>query len=189
MDGGYRLQQTKLTQFPTQCLRHAPGSGCDPVEIARAIFAREVSPALKRPPGSGLDKNELGLEHKMAPAHPGFVDERPYVNQELPAHHFAADHPIQRAAVAQLVDTLGDHAGSVHVLARQSAFCALLEPLRDPMLQVLDRVAADTKLDEVESQRFLPIGARSPGITNGRWLPDSAGPHAVPRLLHRRHDL
>jgi hypothetical protein len=35
------------------------------------------------------------------------------------------------------------------------------------MLQVLDRVAADTKLDEVESQRFLPIGTRSPGIRNG----------------------
>jgi hypothetical protein len=163
---GYRLQQTKLTQFPTQCLRHAPGSGCDPIEIARAIFAREVSPALKRPPRSGLDKNEPGLEHKMASAHPGFVDERPYINQALPAHHFAADHPIQRAAVTQLVGTLGHHAGSVHVLARQSAFRALLEPLRDPMLQVLDRVAADAKLDEVESQRFLPIETRSPGIRN-----------------------
>ena len=163
---GYRLQQTKLTQFPTQCLRHAPGSGCDPVEIARAVFAGEISPALKRPRGPGLDENEPGLEHKMAPAHPGLVDEGPYINQALPAHHFAADHPIQRAAVAQLIGTLGHHAGSVHVLARQSAFCALLEPLRDPMLQVLDRVAADTKLDEVESQRFLPIGARSPEITN-----------------------
>src|SRR6516162_6832070 len=48
-----------------------------------------------------------------------------------------ADHPVERAAVAQLVGALGHHARPVHVLGREPALPALLELLADPFLEIL----------------------------------------------------
>src|SRR5262249_51272282 len=67
-----------------------------------------------------------------------------------PAHDLAADHPVERAAVAQLVGALGHHACPVHVLGREPALPALLELLADPILEILDRVTADAELDEMK---------------------------------------
>src|SRR5262249_31913664 len=78
------------------------------------------------------------------------VDERTHVEQALPAGNLAADHPVERAAVDQLIGALGHHAGAMHVLAGKAALLAVLEPLADPLLEVLDRVATDAKLDEIE---------------------------------------
>src|SRR2546430_17275787 len=86
----------------------------------------------------------------MAAADALLVDEWAHIEQPLPAHDLAADHPIERAAVAQLLGALGHHARPVHVLGREPAFPALLEFLADPVLEVSDRIAADAKLDEMK---------------------------------------
>ena len=99
-------------------LRHAPGTGRHAVEVARGILDGKVPPALKRSPGARLHENELGLEHEKAPADAALVNERANIDQALPTHHFAADHPVERSTVAQLFRSLGHHAGSMHVLAR-----------------------------------------------------------------------
>ena len=87
----------------------------------------------------------------MATAHSLLVDEWANVEDALAAHDLTADHPIERAAVAQLVRAFGRHARAMHVLARESAFPALLKLLPDPILEILDGVAADAKLDEMQS--------------------------------------
>src|SRR5262249_48363562 len=86
----------------------------------------------------------------MAAADPFLVDERPHIDEPLPAHDLAADHPVERAAIAQLVGALGHHARPVHVLEREPALPALLELLADPILEFSDRVTADAKLDEMK---------------------------------------
>src|SRR5260370_3815641 len=151
-----RSQQAEPPQFPTQCLRHVLGSGGHPVEITRATFGCKISPALKRPPGPGLDDKELLLEHQMAAADTSLVHERARIDEPLPAQDLAADHPIERAAVTELICALGHHARAVHVLARQSAFRALLKPLANPMLQSLDRLAPTANLNKITTHRILP---------------------------------
>src|SRR5258707_10814063 len=86
----------------------------------------------------------------MAAADALLVDEWAHIEQPLPAHDLAADHPIERAAVAQLLGALGHHARPVHVLGREPALPALLEFLADPVLEIFDRIAADAKFDEMK---------------------------------------
>src|SRR5262245_22675063 len=86
----------------------------------------------------------------MAAADPFLVDERPHIDEPLPAHDLAADHPVERAAVAQLLGALGHHARPVHVLEREPALPALLEVLADPVLEIFDGITADAKLDEMK---------------------------------------
>jgi len=151
-----KSQKPKLPQLPPQCFRHVPGARRGAVEVTRDVFVPEIAPALERPPGSGLDQNELRLQHQMAAADPAPVHERSHVEEPLPTHHLPADHPIERAAVAQLVGALGDHPRPVHVLAREPALFAILQFLADPVLELFDRVTTDAKLDEMKGHGDLP---------------------------------
>jgi hypothetical protein len=126
------------------------GARRDTVEVARRVLGRKITPALERAPRARLDQHELRLQHEMAAADPLLIDERPHVADALAAHDLTADHPVERAPVAQLVGALGRHARPVHVLARKAASPARLELLADPVLEVLDGVATDAKLDEME---------------------------------------
>ena len=54
----------------------------------------------------------------------------------------------ERAAVDELVGTLGHHAGAMQVLSLLAAGAPAL--LADPILQVLDRVTANAELDEMQ---------------------------------------
>src|SRR5215472_3057946 len=148
--GNVRSQQAQPAQLATQRLRHVLGARRGEVEVAWSIVLREIAPALERPIRPRLDQDELGLEHQMAAADALLVDEWAHIEEPLPAHDLAADHPIERAAVAQLLGALGHHARPVHVLAREPTLPALLELLADPVLEIFDRVAADAKLDEMK---------------------------------------
>src|SRR5262249_49859576 len=148
--GNVRSQEAELAQLATQRLRHILGTRRGAVEVAWGVFGREIAPALERPPRPRLDQDELRLEHQMAAADPLLVDEWPHIDEPLPAHDFAADHPVERAAVAQFIGALGHHARPVHVLGREPALPALLELLADPILEFFDRVTADAKLDEMQ---------------------------------------
>src|SRR3954470_13502849 len=88
-------QGPKLSQLATQRFRHVPGAGRGAVEVTRDVVVPEIAPALERAPGSRLDQNELRLQHQMAAADSALVHEWPHVEQPLPAHHLAADHPIE----------------------------------------------------------------------------------------------
>src|SRR5262245_26019525 len=103
----------------------------------------------------------------MATAHSLPVHEWTNVEDALAAHDLAADHPVEGASVAQLVRTFGHHARAVHVLARESALSALLKLLPDPILEILDGVAADAKLDEMQSHDRYSR-AKADGMIAGR---------------------
>ena len=143
-------QQTEFAQLTPQRLRHIFSPGRGAIEIARTILDLQIAPPLKRAARARLDQNRLRLEHQVAAPNPIPVRERAHIDDALPAHDLTADHPIKRSAVAQLGGAFGDHAGPVHVLAREAAFTALLELLLDPILEVADRITADTKLDEMK---------------------------------------
>ena len=108
------------------------------IEVARTILARQIPPSLKRAPQPGLDQHKLGLEHQVAPADPALIHEGTDIYEPLPAENLSSDHPIKRAAIAQLIRPLGYHASAVHVLARQAPLEPVLETFFNPKLQLLD---------------------------------------------------
>src|ERR1700704_172887 len=124
-------QEPKLPQFATEGFRHVAGTGRGSVEVTRDVLVPEIAPALERAPGSRLDQNELRLQHQMAAADAALVHERPHLPAPLATQHLAADHPVERAPVAQLVGAFGHHPRLVHVLARKPALFAILEFLAD----------------------------------------------------------
>src|SRR5262249_15277888 len=121
-----RSEQAELAQLAAQAFRHVPEAGRGAIEIARRVLRLEIAPALERPERSRLDQHELGLEHQVAAADPLLVDERAYVQEPLSAQDLAANDPIERAAVGELLGALGHHPGAVHVLAREAALLAIL---------------------------------------------------------------
>ena len=110
------------------------------LSFAHIDVAAAFSERLRQPIEQGL--------REMTLADPFAVDKGPHGQQPLPAHHLAADHPIERAAVGEFGRALWHHAGGVDVLAGLAAGAAALLP--DPILEVLDRVAADAELDEMK---------------------------------------
>jgi len=80
-----RSEQAELPQFPAHRFRHVLGARRHPLEVAWRILARKITPALKSPPGPGLDENEFWLKHQMALWDSGFVDEWTHIDQPLPA--------------------------------------------------------------------------------------------------------
>src|SRR6516165_11900737 len=157
---GLRSQQTELAQLPPQRFRHMPGARRRTIEIAWCVRRLEIAPALERAPWARLDQYHLGAEHHSAAANALLVHERADGPDGLATHDLAADHPIERAAVGELGRPLGNHPGRVQVLARLAPLLTLFEPHADPVLEVLDRVAADAKLDEMQRHGGLSGGGR-----------------------------
>src|SRR6185437_14966231 len=103
-----------------------------------------------------LDQYQFAVEHDATAADAVFVGERADVENALAAGDLAADHPIERAAVAELLGALGHHAGGVDVLGLEAAFLFLFELLLDPVFEIRDRVVADAQLDEMKRHyRFV----------------------------------
>src|SRR5580700_10121942 len=169
--GALVLQQPHVAQFAAHRFGHVLGAGGSAVEVAWRVGGREVAPALERAVGPRLHQHRLAIEHDVAAADAGLVDERADVEDALPAHDLAADHPVERAADDDLVGTLGHHAGGVVALALARARLARRELLLDPVLQVLDGIAADTELDEMQ-HGGLPRQAVM------RWRPRSTSPES-----------
>src|SRR5207237_200584 len=62
----------------------------------------------------------------------------------------AADDPIERAAGEDLVDPLRSHARDMDMQLRQALLLGREHALRDPFLQLFDRLAADGQLDQMQ---------------------------------------
>src|SRR5215831_17590990 len=142
------LQQSELAQLASHRLRHILGARRRALEIRRRILPLEIAPALKRPPRPRLDRHDLGLEHQMTLPDAALVHVGAHRNEPLPASHLAADHPVERATVDELVGALGDHAGAMQVLGPLAARALAL--LANPVLKILDRVTAHAELDEMQ---------------------------------------
>src|SRR5262249_7984447 len=92
--------------------------------------------------------------HQITPTDSHLVNERAHIDEPLAAKNPTTDHPVKRAALAQLAGTLWHHARAMHVLARQSAPLARFEACANPLSEVFDRIAANAKLDEMERHRM-----------------------------------
>src|SRR6516165_2531985 len=163
------LQETKLTQLAAQRFGHILSAGRGAIQVTRRIFALQIAPALKRPERAWLDQDWLRLEHQVAATDSISIGERPHIEDALPAHDLAADHPIERSAVAQLVGALRHHSRPVHVLAGQAAFPALFDFLADPILQIPDRITADAKFDEMKGHGGKDCRSNADEIKGPLW--------------------
>src|SRR5262249_32927381 len=93
-------------------------------------------------------RDDLWCEHQVALSDATLVDIGTHSEKQLPAGDLAADHPVERAAVGKLIGPLGNHAGAVQMLGLLAAGLSAL--LADPGFQILDRVTADAKLDQMQ---------------------------------------
>ena len=124
------------------------GSGT--VQIGWRVGGRKVAPALEGAVRPRLHQLHLAIEHDAAAPDAVLVPERLDAEDALPAQHLTLDHPEQGPAVDELVDALGHHAGAVETLALLARLLAFRTLLLDPVLQVLNGIAADGELDEIE---------------------------------------
>ena len=85
----------------------------------------------------------------MAARGPFAIDERPDVAYELPSGDLAADHPEQRASVANLVSAFRDHAGGMDVLGWVVSCAAFCLPFGDAPPEISDRLDPDAQFQEV----------------------------------------
>src|ERR1043166_8586013 len=177
-----RSQQPQPAQLAAQSLGHFAGAGRGAVEVLGRVLDGEIAPALERAVQPRLREHQLAVEHQAAAADAVLVDERQHGDDALAAQDLAADHPIERAARAQLVGALRHHARGVDVLGWLPALLLLGELLADPVAQVFDRVAADAELDEMQGHvwgyRSLVIHSAA-AITmtfapSAIWLPGTA---------------
>src|ERR1700730_7911913 len=142
--------QTELAKLPAHLFRHQGRALCHLIQIARSVLRGEVAPALKGTVGPWCNEDYFGIEHQRAASDALFVNEGPHRKDALAAHDFAADHPIERAAVDKFVRALGHHARGVDALRLFAVLPFLLELFLDPVLEIADRVTTDAELDEME---------------------------------------
>ena len=75
--------------------------------------------------------------------------------------HGALDHPVERTAVEELVDPLRHHAGDVEVLGASSRLPLLAQAPFDPFDEIVDRIAADAELDEVDGHESRALAGET----------------------------
>src|SRR5262245_33451847 len=152
-------------------LGHPGGAGRSALEVARRILGIEIAPALEGAERPRLHQHQLAVEDEAASSDAVLVDEGTDVEHAFAAHDRAADDPEQRPAVDQLIHPLRHHAGGVDVLALLLA----MQLLGDPVLQFLDRVAADAKLDEMQGHYCPCSGVITMTVARSAiWLPAAA---------------
>lgn len=107
------------------------------------------------------DQDDFAIKHKAATTYAVLVAKWPHVAQPLAAGDLSANDPIERTAVGEFSGTFGNHASAMNVFRFFAALAFVLKLLRDPFFEVLDRVGADTKFDEMErhTSRLTRIGA------------------------------
>lgn len=81
------------------------------------------------------------------------VGETPDIEEYLSGLNVALDHPIKRSAVEKIVSSPRDHARVVEMLGIQTLLAPSRELALDPFLEIVDRIATNTELDEIERHR------------------------------------
>src|SRR5205814_267482 len=108
-----RLKQPQIRQIAPERGRQLAKASPGIAEVARSLFCFQIAPTLKCAPWLPLGRDRLRLEHQPAALDALLVAERPNVEDALPDLHVAADHPVERAAIDQLLRSLGCHPGDV----------------------------------------------------------------------------
>src|ERR1043165_1589633 len=135
-----------------------PRAGRGAVEIRRGLVGDQVAPPLEGPVRARLNQLDLAVEHDAAAADAILVPEWLDAQNALAAKHLAADHPKERAAVEQLIHPFRDHTGAMKAFPRLAGFLFLRVLFFDPVLQVLDGIATDAQLDEMQGH-YSPVGS------------------------------
>jgi hypothetical protein len=125
-------------------------AGAGVAEIARRILRLQIPPALKGAPRLPFGRHRFRIEHKPAAPDAVLVAERPHVEQFLPHLHVAADDPVERAAAQNFLHPLRDHARGVKMLRLSAGAAGGAQALLDPVLEILDGIAADAEFQDVE---------------------------------------
>src|SRR5579875_2656249 len=136
----------------------------------------EIAPALKGPPGHEPGLDQLAVELDRASRLALAVGDRLEADDALAHPHIALDHPVERAAVEDVLDPLRHHAGDVPQPRRPARLAQGGEALLLPFRELLDSVDADAELDDVNSHCFRSAPARSKAISSAPSFTCSPGP-------------
>src|SRR3979411_2199587 len=123
------------------------------VEVGRRVLGLQIAPALEGAERARLHQMNLAIHYQPAAPAAVLVGERADREQPLAAEDFALDDPEQRAAVGEFIGALRHHPGGGDVLGLLALFLLFLPPRLDPVLEVLDRVAADAELEQMERHK------------------------------------
>src|SRR6185312_14186477 len=128
-------------------------------DVGRGVGRVEIAPALERALRHELGLHQRGLIDDAAMGH-ALADALLEVEDAVADADIALDHPVERAAVEHLVAPLGRHARPVDEHRLLAALALLGELLLLPLAQVLDAVAADAELDDVEGHAVVAAAFR-----------------------------
>ena len=131
----------------------------DFVRSGGAVLARNTA-IPGRPHRTWRHRNHLRLHHQAAPPDAVPVAKRFDCDQLFARSDFATDDPIERAAGEHLLDALGRHPGDMDMMGRLALLFGSLHPFGNPLLQVLDGIATDAKLDQMK--RHFDVSAEVP---------------------------
>src|SRR5689334_16891209 len=141
------LEQPQPLQLVGHLLGHVAGVSLG--KIGRGVAAVVVAPALEGAAGArrGRDDGAPDLDSAVL-ARLLLVEVLLEADQLLAAADDAPHHPVERAALQQLLDPLG-HVAGIDPVRRTRSLAALLAPRRLHFLHVREIVDADGKLYQV----------------------------------------
>src|SRR5690606_23497175 len=160
-----RLEQARLRKFPRQVVGQLARDSFS--YICRDIFGCKIAPALEWSARQPLGADNVWLQHQPAPHDALGVAEGPYVQQLLAALHAALHHPIERSAIGEFINPLGDHACGVELFSRLPAPLFVFKGELDPLLKLFGRGTADAKFDHVK-RHALPLAEMRDRVNAGR---------------------
>src|SRR6185312_3034185 len=115
----------------------------------------------------------LGLHHDPATSDAVLVAERLDADDLLTGRDFTSDHPVQRSARKDLFHSFRYHAGDVYMALRKTFLLRGLHPFSNPLLEFLDGIAANGKLENVKRHGF---SLAMPFVPINRPMPPALAP-------------
>src|SRR5262249_7415618 len=110
----------------------------------------EIPPALEGPVRHEARRHQSGLVDDGAAGQAVLVGARPQIEDPLAHAHIALDDPVERTAVEHLVAALRHHAGRMEEFRLLPRLALFGELLHLPVAQIVDGVAADAELDQMQ---------------------------------------
>jgi len=105
----------------------------------------------------GSRGDELGTEHDATARRAVLLHIGPEIDDVLPHEHVTPDHPIERAAVENLIAPTRRLERAVAQFRRLVCAFQAFQPLVLPIDKLVDGLDADAKLDEMHGH--LPLNA------------------------------
>src|SRR5688572_16899306 len=151
-------EQAELGELLPELGWHRHDAGGAALQVPGRLVGVEIAPALEGAPRGGSDRHQLILEDQQAAGGAVVLGALGDIGERLAHLDEALDHPVERAAIEQLVAALGCLEGAMkEAWLLLAGLAPRLEALGLPAREVLDGIAPHAKLDQMQGHaRSLP---------------------------------